>query len=213
MNTEDCIQRLTSDLSPVARLRSVFGRLMIWLGSALLCVGAGALLTGLRPDLHTAIWTADFLFEGLLLLIGAILSAVAAMVLSVPGCERAGRKWRLFALFPVFGWLLYIGTRGFSGGGWVLAGEARFSPACAGELCLLSILPGVAMFLMIKNAAPVQLGWNGFLAALAALFLASLGLHFSCPNSSAVHVLAWHALPVLTVAASGIFLGRLLLRW
>jgi hypothetical protein len=143
----------------------------------------------------------------------ALLSAASALVLSIPGAERS--PWqRVLPLIACSAWtvaLLYL-----------LAGEGAairrllqwpVHLACLVEIAGLSVVPGWALFAMLRRAAPLQRAWSGALATLAALSIAAAATQFICPLDDPAHQLVGHVLPVIVLSMFGAIAGQRYLNW
>jgi hypothetical protein len=209
--TDQLIASLAADLKPARPLPPPAARLAIWMTLALGLATLGVALLGPRADLAASVRSAAFLSRlGIALTVG-LLAASASLVLGVPGAERDALH-RAAPLLAVAAWLLMLGAP-------VLAGDASasrladaFEWACAGRVALLGIPPGVALYLMLRRAAPLRAGWTGSLAALGAAAVGAAAVQCVCPVNSPAHLLVAHAIPVLIIAVAGIVIGRLALR-
>jgi hypothetical protein len=209
--TDQLIASLAADLKPARPLPPPAARLAIWMTLALGLATLGVALLGPRADLAASVRSAAFLSRlGIALTVG-LLAASASLVLGVPGAERDALH-RAAPLLAVAAWLLMLGAP-------VLAGDASasrladaFEWACAGRVALLAIPPGVALYLMLRRAAPLRAGWTGSLAALGAAAVGAAAVQCVCPVNSPAHLLVAHAIPVLIIAVAGIVIGRLALR-
>lgn len=208
----ELIDLLVRDARPVRPLATPAVRLARWVGAAALCLTAGVGWLRVRHDLADVWTTPGFLLQAALLLSAAVLSAGGAFVLSVPGAERRGLT-RGLPLLAAAMWGLWLAA------GWGLApaGAAaewpRPAPMCAVEVIALGLAPGVLLFVLVRQAAPLRLTWTGVLAALATGALGALGSQFVCADDSPAHLLLWHFLPMAVLATAGIVLGRVILRW
>ena len=143
----------------------------------------------------------------------ALLSAAGAFVLSVPGAERsplqravplvAGGVWALA--------LVLLLTSGDDPVRRVLA--LPFHWACLIEIAGLSIVPGWALFAMLRRAAPLRRAWSAALATLAAVALSAVATQFICPVDDPAHLLVGHLLPVAFLSVSGAIVGHRWLNW
>jgi len=95
MNTDELIRNLAADLRPISRLPSPLKRFARWTVAGLFCLGLGVASYGLRSDLERALQRPEYLAEGLVLLLLATSSALAAFTYSVPGWGRAGLALRV----------------------------------------------------------------------------------------------------------------------
>ena len=79
---------------------------------------------------------------------------------------------------------------------------------CALNVALISLLPLAATLLLLR-----QMAFDGRRAAAVALASGATGLfalHWHCMDGAAVHLLAFHALPWLSLAAVAVALRKLL---
>jgi hypothetical protein len=209
--SDDFIKNLATNIKPVVPTPPPGIRSLAWMAAAILCVGAGVSLVGLRPDLSESFREPFFWLESLAILLVACIAIAAAFVLSVPGRESSPlTKWLVG--IPLAIWMAQMTGR-------FVFESHDISPyfwsgyGCANEIVALGILPGILMFYMIKRAAPTNLGLTGALGALAVASISALGTQFTCSSSAPSHLLAFHFVPVLAVGAVGIFLGKKFLRW
>ena len=213
MRTRDLIEQLSHRVEPVKPLAPPHVRFGVWLVAALLCVGAGVGLSSLRQDLGQIVDSPVFLLETVLIGLTAVFSAGSAFVLSVPGTRGrltgtlpplAAALWGITLLV-----ILGIDERYATG----FAVEFLGGEGCLARILILGVLPGVLLFIMIRQAAPLDDRQTGILAALAVAALGALGLQFVCLNNHPVHLFLWHFLPVVAVALLGSLLGRWFLNW
>src|SRR5690606_34401839 len=92
-------------------------------------------------------------------------------------------------------------------------GRVGFGWHCVYKTASVAALPGAALFLMVRQAAPLRAGWAGLLAMLATTAVGVLGANVICPNDRPLHMLVWHVLPLMLFAAIGVGLGVWLLKW
>jgi hypothetical protein len=88
-----------------------------------------------------------------------------------------------------------------------------FHWACLIEIVGLSIVPGWALFAMLRRAAPLQRAWSAALATLAAVALAAVATQIICPVDDPAHQLVGHVLPVALRSVWGAIVGRRWLNW
>jgi hypothetical protein len=207
------IQRLTSDLQPVRRLRPVAVRVAGWFVVALASLGLVMVLMGVRRELGDAADRADFAIEAALLIVTALSAAVGALMVSIPGADRG----KLVRSLPIvigtttivwaLGELLMASATGAP------TGRLTFAWHCVYKTASVAAIPSVMLFVMIKRAAPLHAARAGFLAILATAAVGVLGANIICPNDRPLHMLLWHAAPLMLFAALGAGLGTWLLRW
>ena len=213
MSTEDLIQQLTHDLQPVRRLRPVAVRIAGWLVVAVASLGLGLSVMGIRRELGDAVDRTDFAIESVLLIVTALSAAVGALLVSVPGADRI----RHLRVLPIV-----VGTATVLWAlGDLLMAAATGAPAgvmtpgwyCVYTTAGIAAIPSVVLFVMIRRAAPLHAARAGFLALLATAAVGVIGANFMCPYDRPLHMLLWHAAPLMLFAGLGAGLGTWLLRW
>ena len=213
MRTEDLIQQLAADASPVRPLPSTTARVAAWLVLAGLSLGIVMLLMGVRRELGDAADRMDFTVEAALLLLTAVSAVIGAMLVSVPGAGLARRvRWIPVGL-GVATILLAAGELAYAAVSGAPTGRLTFAWHCLYKTTSVALVPGVILFVMLRRAAPLNPGWAGLLAALATASVGVLGANIICPNDRPLHMLIWHVLPLMLFAGGGTALGRWLLRW
>ena len=208
----ELIDRLARDATPVRPLALPSKRLARWTVATALCLAASVAWVEVRHDLAASMRTMSFLVQAGLLLVTALLSAAAALVVGVPGASssRTVRWLPLIATATWAAWLVaaIVAQPEVSRVWWPAA-----APHCALDVTLLGLVPGFLIWSLVRRAAPLRPGWTGLLATLTAASVGALGTHLVCPNGDAAHLLVWHFVPVALLAAAGIQLGRRLLHW
>ncbi len=213
MMTPELIRQIARGVTPVRILPNPPRRLLSWFGAAMLWVATGVVLIGLRPDVLRGTTTLHFALNCVAILLIAVLSAFAAFMMSVPDTAKSVLV-RIAPLSAVFIWLVLLATQGrllFAPGPHHYS--AGHGLSCIRDILVLGAIPGAFLFFLVRRAAPVALGWSGLLVMLTLASIGALGLQFTCTNDDPLHLFAWHFLPVLLIAVSGIVLGRHLLRW
>jgi len=214
MNTDELIDSLARDTTPVRRLVPLWLSTVTWLVVSGL---SGALLIVLlSPNLDRLanIRAPRFWLEQLAALTTGIAAAGAALVSIVPGHSR--RAW-LLPIVPLGAWMgiaLWGCLRD-----WANAGSAGLVVhadwPCVLAMALGALVPAAALAFMARRGAPLAPRATAAFAGLAAAGLGSVagGLSRPTPHGSTITMLVWHfgMLLVLTSAAS--WAGRYLLRW
>ena len=184
------VARLTAELRPVEPLPPPWRRLGSWCGIAAGVVVV-ATLVGLREDVLAVLGRPRFAMEVATLLVAAGSAAAAALVAAVPGYGGSRVLAGVAAALSMVAFAL-LGTSEASTASSVLVGMR-----CASCVVLFSALPGAALFLAVRRAAPLRtrriaayLGAAGFLVGLASVRVA-------CPFDAPAHVFAWHVVPAL----------------
>jgi len=198
MATNDVITSLVRELRPVEPLPLPRVRTSWWaVAAGVLTAGAAGML-GLRPDLTAVASTPAFQVHALLLLVAALGSAAAALASAVPGEPMTG--WRPAApLLAVSGWCLWLGAEVW----WFAEGGGAWWPIAAGWGCVakafaVGLAPGAVLTAMIARAAPPDLRRTCAFGGMAAAAVGAMGVEVTCPLTNPMHLLLWHAGPVVT---------------
>jgi hypothetical protein len=213
VRTDELIVQLARAAGPVRPLPGPSVRLARWTAAAVPVTALGVIVIGPRGDVWTAIHQPTFVALAVATLGTALLSAAGAFVLSVPGVERSPLQ-RAVPLVAGAVWALVLVVLLRTGGDpleRVLA--LPFHWACLIEIVGLSIVPGWALFAMLRRAAPLRRAWSAALATLAAGALAAVATQIICPVDDPAHQLVGHVLPVALLSVWGAIVGRRWLNW
>jgi hypothetical protein len=201
-NTDQLIDRLVTECSPVRRLIDPRRRAAWWAALALVCVGLGVSYFGIRADLPGAMTFLPFLLRIGLLVATMWLSVVTALQLSVPGADqRAWTRWWpllfLGALVAVTAAeLMMVAVVGD-------AGAPFYGWRCVRKLTFVGVLPAFGAIVLIRRAAPLDPVWTALLGLAAAGAAGALTSELACPVRFPMHVMLWHVLPIVVYAAVG----------
>ena len=201
MTTDDLVLALSRDLAPVRRLPRVGPRTFWHCAGALAVAAVFLALHGLRADWRQKLGDGEFLREEAALLTLFMLSAWSALRLCVPG-----RGSSLVKSLPAVGlgvWLVFILSRN--------AGLRELGPAgikCVARLGAVAVLPFIAWGVALRRSSPLEparaLGYGLWSATALGVF----AMQWLCTRDSALHVLVWHAGPVMLAGLAGLGLGR-----
>lgn len=197
MKTEELIVELTRSLEPVEPLRSPRVRLVRWTLVSLAVTAIGVLVIGTRADISLAIRQPAFVALVLMALVTGIASAASALVLSIPGAERLPAQ-RSVPLLLGSGWVLTLVALLVAGG----APLARLLAlpihlACVVEIAGFAVIPGWALFGMLRRAAPLRVTWSAVFATLAATAIGAAATQIVCPLDDPAHHLVGHMTPMV----------------
>jgi hypothetical protein len=213
VRTDELIVQLARAAGPVRPLPGPSVRLARWTAAAVPLAALGVIVIGPRKDILTAIYQPTFVWLAMATLGTALLSAMGAFVLSVPGAERSPLQ-RMVPLVVGGVWALVLVVLLTNGGDPVQRVLALpFHWACLFEIAGLSVVPGWALFAMLRRAAPLQPVWTAALAMLAAGALAAVATQLICPVDDPAHLLVGHVVPVAFLSAWGAMVGRRWLDW
>ncbi|HWG78052.1 MAG TPA: NrsF family protein [Steroidobacteraceae bacterium] len=207
METEQLIESLGAQLTPVRRLAPPSLRAASWLGAAALL---GVLAVSLTVGLH--IFSSRVALprvacqcagEG----VTAVSAVLAALMRSVPGRSP---RW---ALLPLPGCILWLASSGLGclANGWSLHGPAGFigeSSHCFAFILGVSVPLAAALFFVLRRARPIDPLPVATLGMLGVAATAAFALEFFHPFDVTVIDLALHLAAVGVVMALGIGLRR-----
>ena len=213
MRTDELIVHLARSAGPVRPLAAPSVRLARWTAVAAPLTALSTIVIGPRADVLTAIHEPAFVGLVVATLVTGLFSAAVAFVLSVPGAERSPLQ-RAMPLVAGGAWVLLLMvllTISGDPGRRMLA--LPFHVLCLIEIAGLGVVPGWALFAMLRRAAPLRRAWSAALATLAAVALSAFATQLICPVDDPAHLLVGHVLPVACLSVWGAFAGRRWLNW
>lgn len=200
------VDRLVADARPVQPLRS--RRLLLAWIVLQAAVLAALVVHGLRPDIGTMLHRPLFVAQVLALITSGTLAAWLAARGAFPDRAAALRSIAAVVVLAISGLIpLVTGTLGS------LDSFVAMGLPCLAMTIMVAAAPLGGFLLLIGGGASVMPARAGLLAGAAAFLLAAAGMRAVCSLDDPLHLLVWHALPVVwggAVAAllGGIFLGR-----
>ena len=201
MKTEDLIVQLASAAAPVRPLASPTRRFVSWVIAATIIAAIGMAIIGPRADIGRALQSPTFVMLAAVTFLTAVLSAIAAFLLSVPGAERSSAQhWLPIGAGVMWAGLL-VGPLVDGGAPISRLAAFPFHAACAIEIGGLALLPGLLIFFMVRRAAPLRLGWSAGLAVLASVAFAATSTQLICPIDDPAHHLVAHFGPAILLVA------------
>lgn len=203
----EVIARLARDAKPVRPLPSPLTRWGVWTLMAIAGAGLATVVFGVRHDLALHLRDVRFVLAASFTGILALAAAADAFLLSVPGVSP-GRIARTIPLLALIAWGILLWTRMMAIGNPIaeIAATPRH-PACVVLILMIGAVPGVSLFAMLRQAAPLDVRWTGVCAALGALACGALGTQFVCNIDAPGHQLLWHFVPVVLLTSAGFALG------
>jgi hypothetical protein len=212
MKTEDLIHALAAD---AVRPTIPLGRYLaagLLVGTALAALIFAATLHP-RADLSEAFRSPGFVYK---LIVAFSLAATAAALLpqaARPMPVSPGRRAILVvapALLAVgVGVELYIQPEGL----WLPRLVGRNAAHCLALIPFLSAVPGVCLFLALRQGAAAQPVFAGAVAGLMAGGIGSLLYALTCPDDSPLFVATWYTIAIGVVTSVTAYAGRRFLRW
>lgn len=207
---EELIETLAGALRPVRRLPPPSLRALAWLGVVFAIAAGLALTVDLHPVMRRMEAAPDMWLSAVGSTLTAVLAALAAFQLSVPG------RSRLWAALPWPAAALWLGASGLGCLRTWLVPDASVpdlgeSMACLRFIAGFSVPLSLLILAMLRRARPLQPGLVAATAGLAAAAAAASLLWFVHPFDASVADLAVHVVTVGgVVLADGVFGGRLL---
>ncbi|MGV3621953.1 MAG: NrsF family protein [Archangium sp.] len=122
----------------------------------------------------------------------AVLMAAGSLMWLKPG--RASSRFVVLGGFAIAGVLTLLGASG-------IQSDVPFTSGikCAVTEVVVSVLPVLAVLVLSTRFSATAL--HVLAGALAASSGAALALHFHCSNGTVAHIVTWHLLPAVVVAA------------
>ncbi|MEQ1879241.1 MAG: NrsF family protein [Bdellovibrionia bacterium] len=207
---ERLIQDLVKDLKPVRPLKPLWKRVLIWAGAAAAISALElTLVASLRPEAFEMMSAYPrFALETFLIFVTPIFAAVAALVLSVPGNERA--RWLQSAAVLTF--LGFIGLTVY--GMWDPIYDATVyghRQSCPVDISLFGLVPMVLLFWLVRQAAPLNWKWLSILITLGAFAPLAAVMQLTCMANS-LHNLVGHILPIFIMGCLVLYLSHRFLK-
>jgi hypothetical protein len=211
--TEELIDTLVERAAPVKRLRPPLVRAALWLAFAtalvaLIAAGQG----GVRPGFLAQLRQPAFAITTGAALATAILSAIAAFAVSIPGRSR---WWLALPLPPLAIWTSTIGYGCFAE--WVSVGPDGFRVSaempCAALLVMTSTPLSIALAFMLRHAAmlrPQAVAVTGGLA-IASIVAAALPLFHD--HDATMLILVWNVGTAVLITGLYSLFGQRLFGW
>lgn len=213
MRTDELIIQLAQAAAPVRPLPRPSVRLAQWTAAAVPLAALGIFVVGPRVDVLNALRQPTYVALVLVTLLTALLSAAAAFTSSVPGAERSPLQ-RAIPLLAGSLWAIVLMGLLAQGGDSVRRILALpIHVACVIEIAAFGLLPGWALFTMLRRAAPLQPTWSAALAALSATALGAVATQIVCPIDDPAHHLMGHFVPVVLLTFWGTLARRRSLDW
>lgn len=207
MLTDELIDRLSDDLTPVRRLWSPARLAGVWLGLAAVVLVPTVLVLGPRPDLAARMALAYDLGQFLLSVATGVLAAVAAAQLARP---EASVRWALLPLPPLAAWLLILAF-GCLQEYWRIgpaAMQVHQSWVCVKFIAMVGTPLAAAQFWVLRHAGPVRPLPIQLLGGVGSASLVSAALSTLHPLDTALLILLWHGLALAVVALLAWVFGR-----
>jgi hypothetical protein len=205
--TSELAASLSADLGPVTPLPLPGAQLRRWglIGGAAL---VATIVMGIRHDWAASMVAWPVIGHTAVLAAVAGSGAWAAIRLATPG-EALPRAvgWPL-----AFGaiWLAWMAVDVALAGASGTLSEAGFGWRCVVRAVIGAAVPGAVLLVMVRRAMPLMATPAAVALAASTAAAGGLAAEWMCPNMAAMHMLVWHAAPVLAVVVAATILGRAL---
>jgi hypothetical protein len=209
-NIEQLIAGLSKDAQTVKPAPRPWLLGLKWLGVAAVYLLVALLIAGPRPDWAQELHKPWFVAEVVLLLGILVSTAFSAAILSFPDLHQQRRT----AFAPVWVFILFALAMVFS---WFADNPPSPLPVhsfeCTLSILMFSLLPTAGIFYAMRRFASTHLHLSGVVAVLFAFSTGALWLRLHEQTDSITHLIEWHYLPMIAVAAAGWGLGKIFLKW
>jgi hypothetical protein len=205
--TADLTASLSSHLQPVVPVALPGAQLRRWalIGGAAL---VATIVMGVRHDWAAAAVAWPVIGRTAVLAAVAGSGAWAAIRLATPGealPRAAGWPIALGVL-----WLAWVGVdAGLAAASGTLS-QAGFGWRCIVRAAIGAAVPGAILLVMVRRAMPLMATPAAIAVAASTAAVGGLAAEWMCPNMAAMHMLVWHAAPVLVLVVTATVFGRAL---
>jgi len=200
VETDDLIARLAAEVAPVRRLRPPMVRAALWLGLALVVLGAIVAYHGVRPDLADAMAEPGAWLSQIAAVTTGIAATVAAFQLAIPG---ASSRWVLLPLPVALVWGAGLGVGCYAD--WIRNGPNGIEPGdsfeCFIAILWMSALAGIPLAVMLRLGRFVRPVATAAMGGLAVATLASAALELFHRTDARIMDVVWHLAAVVLIVA------------
>jgi hypothetical protein len=208
VNTEELIEQLEAELSPVRRLPSPRRALLIWLAVTVPALAVVVQVMGPLPELPRLLREPGFLIAEGFAIVTALLAANAAFCAGKPD-EPGWKLWLPVAVFVL--WAAELGRQCFV---LALSGDSgvfvvRPDWMCVPAIAVSGLIPALTMVLLLRGRTRFRAAWASLCGVLAAAAAAEGALRFYHAADTLAMVLVWQMGTVALLAAAGGALARL----
>jgi hypothetical protein len=205
----DLVERLATELKPVRPLWSVRARLGLWL--LLEALVFAWVLTHTSNHFWRKLHAPAYSLEVVLFAAAAIFSARLALRAAIPGRRLRQGEIALSAGLMLAGTALLMGQPMRTV--YPLSQFIQVGTRCADHTFMFGVPPGVALWWAVRRGAPMRGSLTGLLIGGAAMLSSFAVMRLGCPIDERLHLITWHLMPVLAVAALSALAGTAWLRF
>lgn len=211
-DTNDLIDSIVADASPVRKLAPPLERAALWLLAAVVIIALLGVEHGLRSDIGLQMRKGSFALGCTASLATGVLAALACLMASLPDRSRA---WLLLPLPSLAVWVCTIGYGCLTDWVNVDDGTMRLGEAfrCFATLMMVSLPLSGAMFVMLRHVARLRPTAVTLTAGLAVAAITSTAMSLLHQLDATIMILMWNlGVAVMIVAIEGT-IGRRVLLW
>lgn len=213
MNTDDLIQKLSEE-GAAKPLIHPFKQSLIWVTGIIIFMGAVISIEGLRYDISEKMQSFSFMMEIILLLATGITATSISIYDSRPdGIPNKYLRIVPFVFLAVWFYFAYSGSMYMLSIDNFIESIQGKGYMCTCHILLVTVLPLFILFYFIRMGATVRQGWTGGMATLGVTSFTYLFMRFVEANDDIVHLITWHAIPIVLMCLLSIFISRKVLRW
>ena len=207
------IAQLARSATPVAVLRPPAVRLARWALASTGIAVVSILILGVRADAAAQLSNGWFAARATATLAVAVIAAIVALLMSVPGVEpsKGARTLPLAACLVWAGMLIGAIAANRSPVDALL--QVTVHPSCLLFIAATALPAWAVLARMIGQGVPLQARWTGGLAGLASLAAGALAAQFVCGDDRGAHHLLWHFAPVAGLSIVSAVAGSMVFRW
>jgi hypothetical protein len=212
IKTPDLIASLSTNLTPVRRLRPPLMRAFGWLLLAAIILTLLAVSQGIRPDLAERLREPAFVSCMAASALTGVLAAIAAFLVSLP--DRS-RLWLVLPLPSLILWFSNIGYQCLTN--WISIGPEGMAMGeaarCFATLVLTSLPLSLALLVMLRYAAPLRPTAVTIMGSLAVAAITATALSVFHTMDATVMILMWNIGTAIIFAGLAAAFGRTMFRW
>ncbi len=197
--TADLIAPLSTHLRPVVPVPLPGVQLRRWavIGGAALFA---TIVMGVRHDWAEAMVSWPVIGHSIVLAVVAGWGAWAAIRLATPG-EALPRAAAWPVVFAVI-WLVWVGMDVAVAGASSAVSVVGFGWRCIARGVVGAAVPGAMLLVMVRRSMPLMATPAAVALAASTAAIGALAAEWMCPNMAAMHMLVWHAAPLLVVVVA-----------
>ncbi len=213
--TKALIKGLADNLSAVRPVVSPAKRMFVWgLFSIVIIVAIATIQIGFRHDADTKVNDLSFIAENIAMFLIGFGALFSAFKFAIPDINR-DREAVTIVITGVFFWLSMLAMTFLTSDTTNFENIFSFNSVshCITDLLMVTTIPIIALFALIRKSAPVFPLWAGYTVLLAISSIGALVMRYVCPVDESSHLFLTHFFPAFSMSFLGLLIGRLFLRW